>query len=1374
MAGGGEENVQADWTVTDALSDAFILNKPTIPDVVSRANVYAQVKDILVDGANITTTDDDTVQTVSIAGQPGGGGLSPGYGIPTYDEPHLSNIHGTPTDGQAVVYDSTDDRLEFATIAGGGGISEADADLRYLRLTGGTLTDALTIGVTGNNEALVINHHGGTSQSALHIFTNTSGSEKAFQASRSNQSTAFFSIEGSLGGGNSKPGIAFGGGGTARDTELYRDSANNWKTPDFFTAQGFSITGQPLSTWNALGIGNVLNGPPALVGAVLTFTELDGTATAITLPSGGGTGTDTYVTGIITAIDSSAPRRFTIQVTRNNGLPTLTTTHTVPNETPTGGAAGDLLAKATAADHDFEFIDPSGLITPATVFPSVNTIFEQGTGITITRDAANNAIRIASDTAPWALIANTDVILPGKLGSGVTSPDVALFGDGAWKALPTPLDDIYDWAHQGNVDVIPAGKLGSGVTDHTTILYGDGAFQVPAFLTAAGVYDWAEEGNVDRLPIDKMPSVLRTVTHFTYAAASRQLGMFFTNTVGISESTQVILPDFLVAADVAVFDIHDTVTTPANIQAADRFIFSDESVADDPMRYARADALVPYVLGHIAESDIPGTLTRDNEVESFALLAHPNAVVGYDKMAPVVRGLSALIYDSPTRTVRATTTLSSGLTETTATGAIPIGITLADIYDWAEEGDAAEIPAAKIPNLSTSKIQNLGEYVEDRVANNLVRPGNLLQWVYDDAAGTLTPNILTDTAGIRQVIENVIVEPVGGLTRVYNSGLHTLTLGLDLETLIQVGANMVKSYNGTTGVLTIDALGGGGTTGITAAQARIIAQDVVQVGGGIIRVEGGGQVALSLNNEVMLDTVAASLVTSGNITVTYQDVQNQILFSTDALNETEVDLRINTLAPENRLIGPGGANFQAWVKDSSTDYDMQWLSLTSNGDLNIANPTFEDQIRAPSRNATARAIAANIGAGGDLNNYVDDITHSLVGQDLTLTLSRSGGLIDLFEVITLPSAVFTDTNDYVDSFDADLVGQVLTMTVGRTGALSTIVQSVTLPSGGGGAADGVVTGGSVSGTSLTLERSVGADVVITGLPSGGGGTGNTDPVVYLARTAADTTDGVQEIELTTALEDGYLLAFDVDSGTGDTLAGRVVIPSTLLRALPAKATGPAVGDIDDGYSQALTRVTLTSSLSQGLSNFTVWFKDDTHVWILDSRQEIEGVAITGYPMAGGAAGGGGGTDTNDYVDDFTASVSGQTLALTLGRTGTLGDLTQSVTIPTGSSGFSLEQIQDAMVSFLNFGNNITDTYDDVNNVYNINSADNYVNHLGATVASDELTITLGRTGSLADIQQTVTLPTGGGGTVSNEHIRDTIAAFTKAGDGISIIHYDRP
>ena len=155
---------------------------------------------------------------------------------------------------------------QVGSSTGGGGLSEADADARYLQLIGGTLTGPgrLTIDVAGNNEALVINHHGGLSESALHAFTNTTGAQKAMQASRSNQSTAWFSIEGSLGGGNTKPGIAFGGGTGARDTELYRDSANNWKTPDWFTAQGFSITGAALSTWNSFGIANVLNGPPTL------------------------------------------------------------------------------------------------------------------------------------------------------------------------------------------------------------------------------------------------------------------------------------------------------------------------------------------------------------------------------------------------------------------------------------------------------------------------------------------------------------------------------------------------------------------------------------------------------------------------------------------------------------------------------------------------------------------------------------------------------------------------------------------------------------------------------------------------------------------------------------------------------------------------------------------------------------------------------------------------------------------------------------------------------------------------------------------------------------------------------------------------------
>ena len=88
----------------------------------------------------------------------------------------------------------------------------------------------------------------------------------------------------------------------------------------------------------------------------------------------------------------------------------------------------------------FAYIDPSTLITAATVFPSVDAIFEQGFGITITRDALNNAIRIASDAAQWALVTSVDVIPITKLGTGTPTADLALYGDGAFK---DPKDDIY-------------------------------------------------------------------------------------------------------------------------------------------------------------------------------------------------------------------------------------------------------------------------------------------------------------------------------------------------------------------------------------------------------------------------------------------------------------------------------------------------------------------------------------------------------------------------------------------------------------------------------------------------------------------------------------------------------------------------------------------------------------------------------------------------------------------------------------------------------------------------------------------------------------------------------------------------------------------
>ena len=136
----------------------------------------------------------------------------------------------------------------------------------------------------------------------------------------------------------------------------------------------------------------------------------------------------------------------------------------------------------------------------------------------------------------------------------------------------------------------------------------------------------------------------------------------------------------------------------------------------------------------------------------------------------------------------------------------------------------------------------------------------------------------------------------------------------------------------------------------------------------------------------------------------------------------------------------------------------------------------------------------------------------------------------------------------------------------------------------------------------------------------GGGTASAEPVAYLARAAVDVSSAFAELTLTTALTDGYMLAFDVDSGTGNTVGGRVLVPSTLLRALPAFSAAPTdTNDVEDAYIVPIARVTLTSIITQGLSYVSIWYKDDTHLWIIDSRQEMTAVAISGYPMSGGAA-----------------------------------------------------------------------------------------------------------------------------------------------------------
>ncbi len=89
-SGAGEANVQSNWSETDTNSDAFILNKPTIPTT----RTDEEIRDVsyagIVGGNGVTVTVDDTNDTVTIStdgGPPDAGPDSLFYGRSTTDNP---------------------------------------------------------------------------------------------------------------------------------------------------------------------------------------------------------------------------------------------------------------------------------------------------------------------------------------------------------------------------------------------------------------------------------------------------------------------------------------------------------------------------------------------------------------------------------------------------------------------------------------------------------------------------------------------------------------------------------------------------------------------------------------------------------------------------------------------------------------------------------------------------------------------------------------------------------------------------------------------------------------------------------------------------------------------------------------------------------------------------------------------------------------------------------------------------------------------------------------------------------------------------------------------------------------------------------------
>ena len=159
---------------------------------------------------------------------------------------------------------------------------------------------------------------------------------------------------------------------------------------------------------------------------------------------------------------------------------------------------------------------------------------------------------------------------------------------------------------------------------------------------------------------------------------------------------------------------------------------------------------------------------------------------------------------------------------------------------------------------------------------------------------------------------------------------------------------------------------------------------------------------------------------------------------------------------------------------------------------------------------------------------------------------------------------------------------------------------------------------------LTLERSVGADVVITGLPSGGGAGGLAEENILL-NSAQSTT--ATEHTLLEAIEAGSWYQIDLADASG-ARAQAFMSGAQILRTTEQSAT-PGTTNYFGAASARTHRVTNTSGSAD---TFFVWKSDEAlKLWVRTAQLQ-DGMLNIFKLTPGGGTGMGGGTDTNDYVD----------------------------------------------------------------------------------------------------------------------------------------------
>ena len=195
----------------------------------------------------------------------------------------------------------------------------------------------------------------------------------------------------------------------------------------------------------------------------------------------------------------------------------------------------------------------------------------------------------------------------------------------------------------------------------------------------------------------------------------------------------------------------------------------------------------------------------------------------------------------------------------------------------------------------------------------------------------------------------------------------------------------------------------------------------------------------------------------------------------------------------NEADGPANRGYDdKYIRFNGQSYQLEYSERTTAGDGN--------------RYRTKETIT---GVPFPDDNQAARVTWTVNFEDIQEAASETvGGPPWLFFSVAGPpitdgGAADTGVDDVVNSLTLDLVSaNELRLTAGRTVGAQLVSNIVTLPAGGGGTADGVVSGATLAVTgqqlSMTLDRSIGADVTASvTLPAGGGGlsTVNTESPV---------------------------------------------------------------------------------------------------------------------------------------------------------------------------------------------------------------------------------------------------------------------------------------